>query len=315
MTTSEKLFLVLAEELNFNRAAKKSFISQQALSDHIKRLEQHYDAVLFNRTPVVSLTAAGRSVQRTLQIVQTLEQNLDAELNEIRSGAVGSIRLGINYTRAKLLIPPIFQQYHTKYPNIKIDLMLEETIIMQEMMKRGKLDGFIGVNGHYAAPFAAMPLSSESIYLIASAHYLKRQLGWDPDELVNFRTEVDLEQFRGLPFAMNQEKSTTHQFLKEHMSKADVSIQTILTVSDYQVLEGICRIGEAASFCPQIYLSAIDQGNSFCSGDRKLFALPVRSLDHSIRSELVYNQMLSYPQYITDFFGLLKQSSDEHMKL
>ena len=40
MTTSEKLFLVLAEELNFNRAAKKSFISQQALSDHIKRLEQ-----------------------------------------------------------------------------------------------------------------------------------------------------------------------------------------------------------------------------------------------------------------------------------
>ena len=160
-----------------------------------------------------------------------------------------------------------------------------------------------------------MPLSSESIYLIASAHYLKRQLGWDPDELVNFRTEVELEQFRGLPFAMNQEKSTTHQLLKEHISKADVSIQTILTVSDYQVLEGICRIGEAASFCPQIYLSAIDQGNSFCSGDRKLFALPVRSLEHSIRSELVYNQMLSYPQYITDFFGLLKQSSDEHMKL
>lgn len=69
MTTSEKLFLVLAEELNFSRAAKKSFISQQALSEHIKRLEQYYGLALFIRFPSVKLTEAGKNVQKTLQAI------------------------------------------------------------------------------------------------------------------------------------------------------------------------------------------------------------------------------------------------------
>lgn len=43
-------FLVAAEELNFTRAAKKLFISQQSLSNHISNLEKEFDVVLFNRT-------------------------------------------------------------------------------------------------------------------------------------------------------------------------------------------------------------------------------------------------------------------------
>ena len=42
MTNSEKLFLILAEELNFRRAAARAFLSQQGLSDHIRRLEGGY---------------------------------------------------------------------------------------------------------------------------------------------------------------------------------------------------------------------------------------------------------------------------------
>ena len=40
-------FLVAAEELNFTRAAKKLFISQQSLSNHISNLEKEFDVVLF----------------------------------------------------------------------------------------------------------------------------------------------------------------------------------------------------------------------------------------------------------------------------
>ena len=42
-------FLVAAEELNFTRAAKKLFISQQSLSNHISNLEKEFDVILFNR--------------------------------------------------------------------------------------------------------------------------------------------------------------------------------------------------------------------------------------------------------------------------
>ena len=55
-------FLVAAEELNFTRAAKKLYISQQSLSSHISNLEKEFDVVLFNRTSPLTLTYAGRAL-------------------------------------------------------------------------------------------------------------------------------------------------------------------------------------------------------------------------------------------------------------
>ena len=65
MNTSEQLFLLLAEELNFTRAAERAFISQQGLSDHIRRLEKHYGTALLTRRPRVALTPAGAAVQKS----------------------------------------------------------------------------------------------------------------------------------------------------------------------------------------------------------------------------------------------------------
>lgn len=58
--TNLKYFSVLAEELNFTRAAKRLYISQQALSSHINKLEQHYQSQLFIRTTPLELTPAGQ---------------------------------------------------------------------------------------------------------------------------------------------------------------------------------------------------------------------------------------------------------------
>lgn len=44
-------FLVASEELNFTRAAKQLYISQQSLSSHILNLEKEFGVALFNRTP------------------------------------------------------------------------------------------------------------------------------------------------------------------------------------------------------------------------------------------------------------------------
>ena len=56
-------FLVAAEELNFTRAARKLYISQQSLSNHISNLEKEFDVILFNRTSPLTLTYAGRALK------------------------------------------------------------------------------------------------------------------------------------------------------------------------------------------------------------------------------------------------------------
>ena len=54
-------FTVAAEELNITRAAAKLYISQQSLSEHIRKLEKQYDAVFFTRGGRLALTAQGRA--------------------------------------------------------------------------------------------------------------------------------------------------------------------------------------------------------------------------------------------------------------
>ena len=134
MTNSEKLFLILAEELNFRRAAARAFLSQQGLSDHIRRLEECYGTPLFYRRPRVSLTPAGEAVQRTLQRVKNLESGLEAELAELEEGAAGTLRLGTNYARARLIIPLFFVRYHQLVFNFLCGLY---RILCQNRKKHG----------------------------------------------------------------------------------------------------------------------------------------------------------------------------------
>ena len=59
---SIEYFLITVEEMNVTRAAERLFISQQALSSHIKRLEDEYRVQLFERRPTFHLTPEGEQM-------------------------------------------------------------------------------------------------------------------------------------------------------------------------------------------------------------------------------------------------------------
>lgn len=302
MTSSERLFLVLAEELNFGRAARKSFISQQSLSDHIKRLEEHYGVSLFTRRPAVELTEAGRAVQRSLLAIRNLEHGLDAELAEIQRGASGKLRVGLNYTRAKLIVPELFEWCRMEYPRVKIELTLEETLKMQDLLKKGELDCFLGVNATAMSEVSSRSLSVEGIYLLASRSYLERYAGIDTSELVNVKSSADLHDFDGLPFVMNYPISTTYKLIAQYMAVEGIVVETVLSVSDYEISEKICRSGDAALCCPQIFVPRILERNIGCDDNEYVYALPVRGLENSLRFELIYNAMIHQPRFVSDSF-------------
>ena len=56
------MFILAVEEMNFTKAAHRSHVTQQCLSCHIKKLEDHYHTRLFERRPKLRLTTAGKSL-------------------------------------------------------------------------------------------------------------------------------------------------------------------------------------------------------------------------------------------------------------
>lgn len=105
MQANQEIFMLVAKEMSISRAAQKAFVSQQCVSDHIKRMEQHYGVKLFTRKPRFQLTEAGASMFASLQKIQALEMSLQNHMAEYASGCRGSFTMGISASRAQVILP------------------------------------------------------------------------------------------------------------------------------------------------------------------------------------------------------------------
>ena len=80
---SIEYFLTTVEEMNVTRAAERLFISQQALSSHLKRLEEEYGVRLFERKPSLRLTLEGEQMVFYGKHIVQAEANLRAAFSDI----------------------------------------------------------------------------------------------------------------------------------------------------------------------------------------------------------------------------------------
>lgn len=134
MNNSLKMFLLAAEELNFTRAAERAFVTQQCLSDHIKRLETSYNIKLFKRKPNIELTPEGQAMLRYASKIQALEVSMIQELSDIHEGIRGTIYFGISNNRGALIIPKFVPRFQEVFPNIDVQIMLDETRRLEPLL-------------------------------------------------------------------------------------------------------------------------------------------------------------------------------------
>ncbi|GAA2001671.1 LysR family transcriptional regulator [Catenulispora subtropica] len=116
-------FVVVAEELNFSRAAARLFVTQQALSKQLRDLEDAVGTRLLERTTrSMALTSAGEAF---LDAVRESLAVLDAGVAAARStgqGLSGTIRLGFVIGGALELTTPILAEFAARHPDIKVEL-------------------------------------------------------------------------------------------------------------------------------------------------------------------------------------------------
>lgn len=282
MTNSEKLFLAAAEELNFSRAAEKFYMTQQCLSDHIRRLEQKYGRPLFVRRPQMALTQAGEALVRMLKRQEQMERDLDRELGEIDAGNTGCVTVGINPTRARLLVPALMRRFWAQYPDVKLRFVLDDTRRMVERLKAGELDCLIGVNAAPEEQIVLEPLIREPIYLVAP-EALMREIG--PGDPVSWDMLAQMTLVRNAP------GSTLNILIDQVAGQMGVQLREAASVSDYDVQFALCREDRLAAFCPGMIACAENE----LAAKAGLRVVPVDGLAQQLELSLVYGADRYYP--------------------
>ncbi len=144
-----RYFLAVAEELNFSRAAARVYLSQPALSQQIRKLEEELEVSLFSRTrQQVELTEAGRMLREGTQgaLVQ-----IDQSVRAVREAAgAESSRLKVGFPEYVNHTPlaRILQTFQRRQPGVELEehelLTLQQTLEQISELRRGTLDvGFL----------------------------------------------------------------------------------------------------------------------------------------------------------------------------
>jgi DNA-binding transcriptional LysR family regulator len=120
------MFLAVAEEQNFTRAAARLGVSQSALSHAMRRLEAKLGLRLLTRTTrSVSPTVAG---ERLLETLRPALEDIDAKLSsltELRERPAGTIRITTSKHAARTILWPAINRLTTENPDIEVELSVD----------------------------------------------------------------------------------------------------------------------------------------------------------------------------------------------
>lgn len=120
------MFLAVAEERSFTRAAAKLGVSQSALSHAMRRLEARLGLRLLTRTTrSVAPTEAGERLLASLRPALQEIDNSIASLTELRDRPAGSIRITTSEHAARTLLWPAIDRLTAEHPDINVELNIE----------------------------------------------------------------------------------------------------------------------------------------------------------------------------------------------
>jgi DNA-binding transcriptional LysR family regulator len=119
---SLQVFLTVATEKSFSRAADKLLRTQPAVSLSLQRLEQELGEKLIDRSGKdLILTDAGRTVIEYARRFQSLHQELDNSLAELRDNSAGRLIIGANESTTLYLLRHI-EEYRGLYPKVAVQV-------------------------------------------------------------------------------------------------------------------------------------------------------------------------------------------------
>ncbi|HEY2325918.1 MAG TPA: LysR family transcriptional regulator [Gaiellaceae bacterium] len=158
----------IATEHSFGRAAVRLAYTQSAISQQIATLERIVGEQLIERPGgprPVSLTEAGALLLRHADAIVARLEAAQADLQALRTGEIGVLRIGTFQSAGSRLLPPIMRRFVAQWPDIDVSIVELDDAGVEPALERGEVDvGFVQL------PVGDAPL--ETIELMRDPHVL-----------------------------------------------------------------------------------------------------------------------------------------------
>ena len=217
MDFRDQVFLSVAENLSFSKAAEELFISQPAVTKHIKELESKLNITLFERKRnKVYLTKAGKLTYRYLIKIKELYSELEFDLGRLNEAFMGTLKLGASSTISQYLIPPVIASFHHKYPQIKLDIFSGNSFEMEQKLLKNQIDMALVENADSLTELKYINFYQDEIVGVTSnkSMYSKRR-------------SLSVSDIQNIPLVLREKGSGTLEVIQKALSQKGIDLEKL----------------------------------------------------------------------------------------
>ncbi|MGP3777834.1 LysR family transcriptional regulator [Halanaerobium saccharolyticum] len=242
-----KVFYQVAENLNFSQAAKKLYISQSAVSQSIKNLENELNTKLFIRsTKKVKLTKAGKILFEHIEPAFNLIEGGEESIKEINALKRGEIHIGANDTISKDFLLPYLNKFHQLYPEIQIQITNRTSSTCIELLQQNKVDLIIS---NLPNPKITEEMKVQKIYSFNDIFIAGNEFEEIKEQ------QHSLKMLKNYPLLMLEPKTTTRKFLDNLLAEMGTEITAAIELGSVDLLIEMAKIGLGIAFVPEYCLN------------------------------------------------------------
>src|SRR6202789_579212 len=238
-----KVFRVVADSLNFRRAAEELHLTQPAVTSQVKSLEESLGIALFDRIGrEISLTPAGTTLLQYVRQIEAVTNDAIAALAPFGGQEGMELSIGASHTIAVYLLPRLLPHLVSEWPRLRIHIMSGSTNEILHALTMHQI-----AIGLIEAPAFRPDLKTEVFAEDELALIVRPDHRWTRKPVLRAAELVQV------PILLREEGSGMRHFVEEYLERNGVLRQQLQTPIDINSTEGIVSAVEAglgAGFAP-----------------------------------------------------------------
>ena len=279
-----KVFLTVANETSFSRAAEKLLRTQPAISLAVQKLESDLQEKLMDRSGKdLILTDAGRIVVEYARRFENLESEMENALAELRDNSAGRLIVGANESTTLYLLEHV-QRYRRRYPKVKVQVRRSLSSRIPMQLIDGDLElGLISYDPEDDRLVAQVIYTDHLAFVVSPQH---RFAG---------RTDVSITELGMETFVAHNVLSPYRAIVLKEFQRQKITLNMDIEMPTVETIRKLVQRNEGVAFLPRMCVEQEVKQGTLCevkvkelSVERKIrLVYPAkRALSHAARAFL-----------------------------
>ena len=245
-----RVFLEVAKQGNISAAAQNLFISQSAVSQSVKQLEEQLQVRLFSRsTRGVSLTSEGKLLLEYVSNALGLLQSGEEKIAASRQLLTGELIIGASDTVTKTYLLSRLEAFHKDYPDIRIRILNGTTSMVLDYLHAGQVDIAFASEAPDETVYSVRHCVDTHTIFVAAPDYLE------------FDKVYTMEEIAALPLILLERKASSRVYLERYFQERGIQIHPEIELGSHNLLISLARIGlGVACVTEEFSLSGLSRG-------------------------------------------------------